>query len=408
MVFNKPFSELEYSNILYLMEKNVDESQVLEYKNEFSGEPNHVKNLLKQVAAFSNASGGFLIYGVEESGEGGHPVAIDGIDSINVNKESLEQIIIDNIRPRVHVLIKPIDIKDKPGKIVLIIQIPEGQNKPYFENRSQKYYKRYNFEARWMDEHEIEALYLTRFFGTGELARYIDNAVLSNRALLYNENGPLMDAHVLITPLRVSEKLQDTSKMENFVSNLNKRQRQIKFNDGHYLSDIPEPSKNGIRYGKQYGCVEIHRNGLVHCMMNSRGNVVDTQKEESDDRGFSAIPQRWALSDFGLRKKLLDTIQFSGIVYSELDFIGKVKLVLRVMNTKGSVIFKSYLPAIYSNMCDADEIYIEREWDSWELNNDYIKIGESMLDELSNYYGLWESPRNRVFLPNPSKMYIKE
>jgi hypothetical protein len=394
VVFKKQFSEIEYNDICDLMNKNVDESQVLDYKTEFPREPNHVNNLLKEVAAFSNTSGGFLIYGIKESGKGGHPVAIDGIDRINVNKESLEQIIIDNIRPRIHVLIKPIDIIDKPDKIVLIIQIPEGQNKPYFENRSQKYFKRYNFEARWMDEHEIEALYLTRFFGADELAKYVDNAVLSNRSLLYTDNGPLIDAHILITPLRVREKLLDTSKMENFVLNLNKRQRQIKFNDGHYLSDIPKPSKNGVRYGKQYGCVEIHRNGLVHCMMNSRGTAVETQKEDSDDHDFSAIPQRWVLSDFGLRKKLFDTIQSSGIVYSELDFIGKVKLVLRVMNTKGTVIYKNYMPQIYSNVCDADEIYIEREWDSWELNNDYIKIGEGMLDELSNYYGLWNSPRN--------------
>jgi hypothetical protein len=129
-------------------------------------------------------------------------------------------------------------------------------------------------------------------------------------------------------------------------------------------------------------------------MRNSLHSVIDTKNEDSDDRSFDAIPKRLVLSDYGLRRKLLDTIRFSDAVYSELDFTGKVKLVLRVMNTKGSVIFKSFQPSIYSDVCDTEEIYVEREWDSWELSNDCIKIGESMLDELSNYYGCWYSPRN--------------
>jgi hypothetical protein len=405
MVFKKPISELEYDDIYDLMRTNVDESEILDYKTEILDTDKNadkslkevaaknVDNLLKEVAAFSNTSGGFLIYGVKESGQGGHPIAINGIS--NINKERLEQIIIDNIRPRVRVLIKPIAIPGETDKNILIIQIPEGQNKPYLENKTKCFFKRYNFIAMAMSEHEIDALYLKRFFGAGEFSRYIDNAVLSNRALLYNENGPLMDAHVLITPLRVSEKLLDTSEMEYFVSNLSERQKQITYHGRYYSYNCAEPSKNGIRWGKQYGCVEVHRNGLVHCMMNAGGYPVDTNKEDSDDHGFRDIPQRWALKDLDLKKKLLDTIQFSSAVYSELDFLGKVKLVLRVMNTKGSVISKHYQPSLYSNVCDADEIYIEREWNSWELNNDYIKIGESMLDELSNYYGLWDSPRNK-------------
>ena len=41
--------------------------------------------------------------------------------------------------------------------------------------------------------------------------------------------------------------------------------------------------------------------------------------------------------------------------------------------------------------CDAEEIYIEREWNSWRLTEDYLEIGKSIMDEFSNYYGLWEA-----------------
>jgi hypothetical protein len=41
--------------------------------------------------------------------------------------------------------------------------------------------------------------------------------------------------------------------------------------------------------------------------------------------------------------------------------------------------------------CDAKEIYIEREWDSWRLTEDYLEIEKSIMDEFGNYYGLWEA-----------------
>ena len=41
--------------------------------------------------------------------------------------------------------------------------------------------------------------------------------------------------------------------------------------------------------------------------------------------------------------------------------------------------------------CDAEEISIEREWDSWRLKEDYLEIGKNIMDEFSNCYGLYEA-----------------
>ena len=57
---------------------------------------------VKHIAAFSNTNGGFLVFGVEETGRGGYPKDIPGIEA-SVNVERLEQIIISNIRPRIGV-----------------------------------------------------------------------------------------------------------------------------------------------------------------------------------------------------------------------------------------------------------------------------------------------------------------
>ncbi len=50
--------------------------------------------------------------------------------------------------------------------------------------------------------------------------------------------------------------------------------------------------------------------------------------------------------------------------------------------------------------CDAEEIYIEREWDSWRLKEDYLEIGKSIMDEFSNYYVSWDAVEIGMFDEN--------
>jgi predicted HTH transcriptional regulator len=98
MLFKKPLSEVEFSDIQKLKDAKIEESAILDYKEQMISEDKFVKH----ITAFSNTSGGDLIFGIKESGRGGYPVDILGIED-NVNKERLEQIIISNIRPRIGV-----------------------------------------------------------------------------------------------------------------------------------------------------------------------------------------------------------------------------------------------------------------------------------------------------------------
>ena len=272
MLFNKPLNEVNFQDIRKLLDDEIDESEILDYKERDIEDD----KVLKEVAAFSNTRGGFLLYGVKENGRGGHPVSIDGIEK-GYNAERLEQIIISNIMPRINVQIKKIDIPDS-DKMILIIQIPEGQNQPYYSNRTNKFYKRYNFEAKEMSEHEIEALYQERFFGFGKLAMYVDETVSFNRSLMPPNTKPLMDAHIIITPLRISEKMIDISflqKLKLDPNNVNFEPRKSE----PYLPGFPSPSKYGIRWRGAYNnqSVEMHRNGFIH-YMNEHGYLHEEKK----------------------------------------------------------------------------------------------------------------------------------
>ncbi len=374
MLFKKPLSEVEFSDIRKLKDAKIEESAILDYKEQRISDD----KLVKHVTAFSNTSGGDLIFGIKESGKGGYPVDILGIED-NVNKERLEQIIISNIRPRIGVRFREIEIPNS-DRIILIIRIPEGQNRPYYDMRSHKYYKRYNYEAIPMDEFEIESLYQKRFFGASKLAKYLEEIILFHRSKLPDDLPERIDGHIIITPLRIDDRIIDTSNKEQIGINFDPD--KMKFEPGpirRYLQGIAEPSRYGIRWNVRNNNIEVHRNGLVHFMkvygyLNKSENtkLIDTKTLASD---------------------LLQTIQFAEKIYSIYDFMGKVKIILRVMNPFNSKIYIQF-PSGYDDSfskCDAEEINIEREWDSWRLTEDYLEIGKSIMDEFSNYYGLWEA-----------------
>ena len=372
MLFKKPLSEVEFPDIQKLKDAKIEESEILDYKEQMISDD----KLVKHVTAFSNTSGGDLIFGIKESGRGGYPVAIPGIED-NVNKERLEQIIISNIRPRIGVQFHEIDIPNS-GRVILIIRIPEGQARPYYDMRSHKYYKRYNYEAIHMDEFEIESLYQKRFFGASKLAKYVDEIILVHRNMPSNDLPERIDGHIIITPLRIDDRIIDTSNEEQIGINFDPN--KIRFEPDprlQYLQGIAEPSRYGIKWNvRNKNNIEVHRNGLVHFV-----KVYGKFDESANTKLINA---------YKLAFDLLQTIQFAEKIYSIYDFMGKVRIILRVMNTINSEIYiKS--PLDYDEKCDADEIYIEREWDSWRLTDDYLEIGKSIMDEFSNYYELWKA-----------------
>ena len=374
-LFKKPLSEVEFLDIQKLKDAKIEESEILDYKEEMISE----NDLIKHVTAFSNISGGNLIFGIKESGRGGYPVDIPGIEG-NVNKERLEQIILSNIRPRIGVRFRKIDLPNT-NRIILIIRIPEGQNRPYYDTRSHRYYKRYNFEAIPMDEFQIESLYQKRFFGASKLAKYVDEIILFQRSKPPDDLPERIDGHIIITPLRIDDRIIDTSNEEQIRINFDQNKMRFEPDQNQqYLQGRAEPSRYGIKWNAWNNNIEVHRNGLVHFVklygyFNESENtkVIDAESLASD---------------------LLQTIQFAEKIYSIYDFMGKVRILLRVINPLNSKIARGGpFPPHYEMVpeCDAEEIYIEREWDSWRLTEDYLEIGKSIMDEFSNYYELWKA-----------------
>lgn len=375
MMFDKPLSDVTFDDIQELSDEQIEESMILDYKQELND-----YSIIKQVTAFSNTKGGYLVYGIAETGKGGHPQSINGIES-DFNKERLEQIILGNIIPRVSVQIKKIPIPDT-GRVILLVHIPEGQSKPYYNNQDKRYYKRYNFSATPMDENEVEWLYQSRFFGMSKLERYIEDAIYSSQNKLPHElqlHG--IEGHVVVTPLKIDGQMFEPSpEFGRELMDLH----SSKIKDCHgYLTYSIRPSKFGIKWDdgdhlhNASNKVEIHRNGLVHSMKSCGSFYKENYIKRFDDELLAC--------------NLLQTLKFTSTFYSKINYIGKVKIMVKIFNCANSILTNGDSDNNDEMKCDSEEVLVERQWDSWKLEEDCVLIAKYIMDEVSNYYGLWNS-----------------
>lgn len=138
-----------------LINNKVEESLILEYKAApalMKGNQKKTNEISKDVAAFANAVGGIIIYGLEEDKH--LPKCLDPISRSEISKEWLEQKIQDTIQPKIKdYTIHPIKIDDDDDKVVYLVQI--SQSLTAHQSYDKKYYRRHNFNVLAMHDYEI-------------------------------------------------------------------------------------------------------------------------------------------------------------------------------------------------------------------------------------------------------------
>jgi hypothetical protein len=117
----------------------------------------HREDLIRDVAAMANAEGGLIIYGIAER-KGGYPDHVDdGIDLKVVNADTIEQLILSNIHPRLEdFFIKAIELKSK-GKATYayVISISKAAKNAPHQSDDKLYYKRHDATKLPMDDNEV-------------------------------------------------------------------------------------------------------------------------------------------------------------------------------------------------------------------------------------------------------------
>ena len=145
-----------------LIDNKVKESINLEYKScpALSKDRDPKMEVSKDVTAFANSEGGIIIYGVIDDKH--LPIEIDeGYDPKIITKERLEQIIMDNIKPKIEgIIINQIEIGGKhDARVVYVVSIPKSERAPH-QASNKKFYVRRNFISEAMDIDEIKNVIL--------------------------------------------------------------------------------------------------------------------------------------------------------------------------------------------------------------------------------------------------------
>lgn len=161
MIFGgKPTSAITPADIQVLLVERVREDAFLDYKaRPYQRDTNGVHELVKDVSAFANAQGGYLIIGIgEELGTTRRPGGLVNVEDAEGERRRIIDHCFEKIEPR----LTELDIRSivVDGKTLLVCRIFEGTQKPYCcrpDREHHYFWKRYEDGNRLMSVPEIRA-----------------------------------------------------------------------------------------------------------------------------------------------------------------------------------------------------------------------------------------------------------
>lgn len=261
--FTKTFAALDHSDLRELVEvKRVREHLQLDYKLRYEGGREHTIDMLADITAMANASGGYIIVGIEEDRDedDGTPKRLVGISNGDLEANRIQSICESSIDEKISGLrVQDISIGDE--KSCVVIYVPNSLRKPHMIN----YRKHYSFRMRngrsnrYLDMREIRTMILSMNQYQGSLTAFLSERRNELKQTVGDKPWMLLTA----TPVYV-----DTDKIDPVG---NKDLRQIMDNppssaDSNYLGiGIPQSSQPRI-YGveardSRYRFLRLFRNG---------------------------------------------------------------------------------------------------------------------------------------------------
>jgi len=255
-VFNKPLSQIEYSDVEKFC-ATFGEGVRVEYKNEM------IDKIPKTISAFANTSGGIIVIGVEVDKTQNKVTAINGIDSAPGLEERVINSALIGIYPSVIPEVKILEIPNAQNKILVVIKVHESVNAPHSIQNSTRVYIRTGSVSQPYELAEIERIdYLLkrRDQSTKLKDDLIQNANMRFTQLLGGANPKIPYMTVTITPVFPYQPIISLDDMFSFGD------QHPYVSKGYSLND-PQRIMDGICkfYGStdNFSYQEVNQYGLV-------------------------------------------------------------------------------------------------------------------------------------------------
>ncbi len=156
-MFSKHVSKLTYFDIDDLINTRQErEGYHLDFKGEFGNVDKAKKELSKDISAFANTSGGFLIIGVDKH------YKIVGIENKIQNRdidEWINQILSSNVEPQVFYFDPKVIPIPESEKVIVVIHIPESTKKPHIVTEWNNYHIRINDSSKSANHNQIRDMF---------------------------------------------------------------------------------------------------------------------------------------------------------------------------------------------------------------------------------------------------------
>jgi len=157
MIFGgRSLQDLSLDDFRSLIDNRVPEGPHLDYKETaYTGRPQDIREMLRDIVSLANADGGYLIMGIRENGAG-RAMELTPIDDPQPIAQSIRQACLDGIRDRIEGLeVQSYETGFNQG--IIVVRVPATEQRPHMMTRDGRtdFFRRYDTDKRPMtNDHE--------------------------------------------------------------------------------------------------------------------------------------------------------------------------------------------------------------------------------------------------------------
>lgn len=377
-------SEWDESFLQRLIDEKIEESLNLEYKREL---PEN-KKFARSVSSFANENGGIIILGIAE--EDGMPVELNPLEP-NL-KETIENIILTSISPKLPIKIETINSSKKENKKYYVIYIPKSNElhmvtayKDFRYYKKVPTFQRVNFSTVALNDIEIKE----RIEKNVQYKKSKLEEIKNKRVLFFDEETWEAQKDSL-DYLRFSISINFNLDLDSIKPELYKFHTKISGDLGLLLSnDIKTIGKSIVFEQGLIADKSINAFSKKYLLINEIGYIEYVRlsiKKYHDSSKF------YWLRDNVIVAELKDFLAFLQLFISSIEYIGEMLIFVRLNDIRNSIIYNPRSINQYSQKSFESKWEDSKYYQAFEVIDNKDKIIEFFADGIYKNYGFEKSP----------------